>query len=208
MKSDAYSWGKKPTCTSWRAKLVTNKTCRLISMLGPGVYPQRNNFGGDPSEGGSNQPGCLNYICACAQILWMDEMHFAPPEICWKDDCSVNANYGFPWFQSGAKWISSLHISGTSSNTTPVCPRMFVFFRPASAVEDGAVLGSERHTWGDRLACLHGWRVILFLFQWRPQEAYLTRTNVFLVQPPTAQRHEILTFVRKLLLGNGCRVTP
>ena len=41
-------------------------------------------------------------------ILWMGDIHFAPPK-----------NNGFPWFQRGAKWISSIHsISWTFNSET------------------------------------------------------------------------------------------
>ena len=44
-----------------------------------------------------------------AQMLRMDEIHFAPPKKPWNSDSPVNTNNGFLWFQSGAKWISSIH---------------------------------------------------------------------------------------------------
>ena len=41
--------------------------------------------------------------------LWMDEIHFAPPQKPWKDDSPVNTNK--QWFPTVSKWcrISSIH---------------------------------------------------------------------------------------------------
>ena len=41
----------------------------------------------------------------------VDRIHFAPPKTPWNDTIplQVPTNCGSPWFQSGAKWISSIH---------------------------------------------------------------------------------------------------
>ena len=47
----------------------------------------------------------------------VDGRNPAPPKTPWNDHCPVNTKqqYGFPWFQSGAKWTSSIH----STNNKP-----------------------------------------------------------------------------------------
>ena len=43
------------------------------------------------------------------------EIHFASPKKLWNDDSPANANKQWfqPWFQSGAKWILSIHSMGS-----------------------------------------------------------------------------------------------
>ena len=42
--------------------------------------------------------------------MWMDGIHFAPPKKPWNDEpVNTNKEWFQTWFQSGAKWILSIH---------------------------------------------------------------------------------------------------
>ena len=49
----------------------------------------------------------LNTICQTEKNT-VDGRNPAPPEKC-RFPCKYQTNHGFPWFPSGAKWISSIH---------------------------------------------------------------------------------------------------
>ena len=55
---------------------------------------------------GSRMPGRH-----CLALLWMDEIHFAPPKEPWNDGSPANSTKQWlqPWFPSGAKWILAIH---------------------------------------------------------------------------------------------------
>ena len=52
-------------------------------------------------------------------LLWMDEIHFAPPKKPWNDDSPVNTNK--QWFPMVSKWcrILSMHSMNTGMNHLP-----------------------------------------------------------------------------------------
>ena len=39
----------------------------------------------------------------------VDGQNPAPPKKPWNDDSPIPTNNDFPWFQGGAKWISTIH---------------------------------------------------------------------------------------------------
>ena len=55
-------------------------------------------------KGGLGLSGRVFFQGKTCFMLWMDEIHFAPPKKPWNGliPLKIPANSGFPWFQSGA----------------------------------------------------------------------------------------------------------
>ena len=83
----------------------------------------------------------------------MDEIHFAPPKKPWDDDSSANTNKHWfqPWFQSGAKWISSICSRGGQTflggSRLLLGPRFRVPWSRVSSENRGAVFGLGSLFW-------------------------------------------------------------
>ena len=89
-------------------------------------------------------------------ILWMDKVQPKKP---WKDDSHPNINKPwFPWFQSDAKWISSIHcvLRTRRKLYTPNAGAKHDW-QPMASMDRGNVKaqGSSSHSSGRKMSAAH-----------------------------------------------------